>query len=171
MNQIAKKLGKKTGGGLLESITQDVRLIEQNLGDFAGHTLEERALLFPETHAHFQKEWEAGRSYWAPRPGGESREDVAKRMDSFIPHLHDDLANGVTDCIIIGHGIAHRLLVKQLTGKSVEEFDKEPNPGNCDVRMLEMDANGKAFDCGYVYTANHIERSRGNPNAIRNMAI
>lgn len=149
-----------------ETMPYDIRthpeLREQNLGAFAGHSMEERAQLFPVEHSYFQQEWEAKRSYWAPRPGGESREDTAKRMDAFIPSLHEDAVNGVTDCVVIGHGIAHRLLVKQLTGKSVEEFDQEPNPENCHVRMLEMDKQGKVTDCGYVYKGNYLASDESN---------
>jgi broad specificity phosphatase PhoE len=135
---------------------EDVDLREQNLGAFAGYTLEERAKLFPAEHEYFQKEWAAGRSYWAPRPNGERRKDVADRMDSYIPEILKDAADGVTDSIIVGHGIAHRLLVKQLTGKSVEEFDREPNPGNCHIRMLEIHDNGKIEDHGYIYAPERL---------------
>ncbi len=161
---ILKKLGHSNKGGLVHSVEENELLHEQNLGHFAGYTLEERAQLFPEAQAHFQKEWSEGRSYWAPRPGGESREDTAKRMDAIIPEILADENNGITDLVIVGHGIAHRLLVKQLTGKSVEEFDKEPNPGNCHIRLLEIE-NGKVADKGYIYQGHSYVSGVANRSA------
>lgn len=156
MGYIRNTLGMKPQGGIVESITENALLREQTWGDFGGYSLEERAKLFPETHAHFQKEWEAGRSYWAARPNGESREAVAERMDKFIPEIHRDLESGVSDCVIVGHGVAHRLLIKQLTGMSVEDFDKEPNPGNCHIRMLEINNDKDVTDHGYIYAGDRM---------------
>jgi 2,3-bisphosphoglycerate-dependent phosphoglycerate mutase len=128
-------------------IREHINLCEQQFGLFDGVPDAERASLFPQEHAHYAKCEEYEGRFWARMPLGESRFDVAVRIHEAFGTFHRDAdRHGISDLIVICHGVSLRAFIMQWFNHSPEWFDAEPNPGNCWIRLLE---DGE--DKGYVY--------------------
>ncbi len=126
---------------------EDINLTEQQFGLFDGIPDDELPKRFPDEWAHYKKcEKHAGR-FWARMPLGESRFDVAVRVRQFFPTLHQDRTDhGITNLVIVSHGVTLRAFLMQWLHLSPEWFEAEPNPGNCNIRLIEG-----SEDMGYVY--------------------
>ena len=80
-------------------------------------------------------------------PLGESRFDVANRVhESFGTFHRDNERHNIDTLIVVCHGVTLRAFVMQWLHLTPEWFDDEPNPGNCDIRLIK---DGK--DEGYIY--------------------
>lgn len=126
---------------------ENIRLCEQQFGLFDGIPDEELPIRYPDEHAHYKKcEDQEGR-FWARMPLGESRFDVANRVhESFGTFHRDSERHGINTIIVVCHGVTLRAFVMQWLHLTPEWFDAEPNPGNCDIRLID---GGK--DEGYIY--------------------
>lgn len=135
-----------------ESIFWDKRehlgLHEQLFGVFDGLSDEERAEQYPTEWAHYQKCKEFEGKVWARHPGGESRVDVALRLHSgFFGTVQRDFdRHKVNTIVVVAHGTVNRAFTQQWCHFGWEFLEKEPNPRNCSVRLLE---DGK--DQGYIF--------------------
>ena len=87
------------------NITIDQRLIEQNLGRFAGLTYEQINQI-PEYQHDRGKRWD-----WIPEGGGESYRMVAERVRSFLEHLW----TAKRSVLICTHAVTLRLIYSVLT--------------------------------------------------------
>ena len=90
---------------------------------------------------------------------GESRMDVAIRTRLFKETMMRDVERGQEDVVVISHGVTNRALQMDFLHLGVEWFDKEPNPGNCDITLIEDDR-----DKGY--TATKIYEGKTRPASL-----
>jgi broad specificity phosphatase PhoE len=78
---------------------------------------------------------------------GESRFDVARRVNQFFPVTHRDRDHhGIDDIVIVTHGVTVRAFVMMWSHKTPEWFEAERNPNNCAIRLIDDDG-----DQGYVF--------------------
>jgi len=126
---------------------ENIRLCEQQFGLFDGVPDDELHIRFPAEAAHYKKcEDQEGR-FWARMPLGESRFDVANRVhESFGTFHRDNERHNIDTLIVVCHGVTLRAFVMQWLHLTPEWFDAEPNPGNCDIRLIN---DGR--DEGYIY--------------------
>ena len=119
-------------------VTESIFLRELEFGLFDGIADEDLASEFPREHRHYAKQLAAAGEFFARMPSGESRADVALRVHQFFGTLHRDAQrHGLTDAIVVTHGVTIRAFAMMWLGKSVEWFDEQRNPKNCSVRTLE----------------------------------
>ena len=124
-----------------------ILLAEQQFGLFDGLSSEELRYKYPREHEHYEKCAEFEGRFWARMPLGESRFDVAQRVhQAFGTFRRDDEKHGVRDIIVVAHGTTIRAFVMMWLHRSVEWFEKEPNPKNGSVRLIERDR-----DCGVIF--------------------
>ena len=126
---------------------ENIRLCEQQFGLFDGIEEHQLPIVYPQEYEHYRKcEIHEGR-FWARMPLGESRFDVANRVYQTFGTFHRDFErHGIDTIVVVCHGVTLRAFVMQWLHKTPEWFDEEPNPGNCDIRLLEND-----IDHGYIY--------------------
>ena len=120
--QTAKIVSKETGS----KIIVDKRLAELNTGVFNGRAVSEYHKFFGEPLERFTK---------AP-PGGESLNDVKKRMAGFFQELNNRHNN--KRILVIGHGDPLWVLEGALRGFSNEEILKFPDPKPGEWRQIEF---------------------------------
>lgn len=126
---------------------EDIRLCEQQFGLFDGIPDNERHLHYPAEAAHYQKCEDQEGHFWARMPLGESRFDVANRVHQTFGTFHrDNERHGIETIVVICHGVTLRAFVMQWLHLTPEWFNNEPNPGNCDIRLIN---DGR--DEGYIY--------------------
>ena len=149
------KRTRETAKGILseihESIAIDrrehVNLCEQQFGLFDGIADDDLPKLYPNEHAHYQKQVDHEGKFWARMPLGESRFDVSVRVHQAFGTFHRDAEkHGIENIIVVCHGVTLRAFVMQWLHLSPEWFDEQKNPGNCWIRLIEDGA-----DRGYIY--------------------
>lgn len=122
-------------------------LHEQQFGIFDGMTDEERAEKFPVEWAHYMKHKVFEGKVWSRHPGGESRMDVHHRMQLAFGTFHRDHdRHGISTIVIVAHGTVNRAFTMAWCNLPWEFLEKEPNPNNCSVRLLE-----NSQDKGYIF--------------------
>ena len=57
----------------------------------------------------------------------------------------------IENVFIVSHGVTIRAFTMQFLHKEFEWFEKEPNPNNCSIRLIEADETGRYVDRGYIY--------------------
>lgn len=146
-----------TGSAPLRAHESDF-LIEQHHGFMDGLTEAERLKLFPDYKKREDMHWINGSKQFAPMFGGEMRVTVAHRVATFLESVFREHADhGVTTFVIVSHGITMRQVAKHLLKLPRELSDAEPNPYNCDVRLLQRhdDGNRVFSDFGYIWHDSH----------------
>lgn len=153
------KRARDTGASLLSAfgdcseysfvdMQESIFLGEQQFGLFEGLTVEELQQKFPQEHAHFEKSIRYGGRFWARMPLGESRFDVASRVSRVIDQIVADCeSSGLSDVIVVSHGITLRAFAMMWLGRTPEWFEEEPNPQNCSIRLLDG-----LSDKGYIFS-------------------
>jgi 2,3-bisphosphoglycerate-dependent phosphoglycerate mutase len=122
-------------------------LYEQAHGMFDGLSDEDRGRAFPEAWAYYQKHKRDGGKVFAQMLMGESRIDVAARMQQAFGTFHRDREeNDIKNIVVVGHGTTNRCFVFAWFKKRYEWLEKEPNPKNCSVRLIE-----DGVDKGYIF--------------------
>ena len=149
---------RQTARCLYESLSQSVpnldmrehiNLCEQQFGLFDGVPEEELSKRFPLESAHYDLAATNEGKFWPRMPMGESRFDVAIRVhQAFGTFQRDDERNGVSNLIVVCHGVSFRAFVMQWRHLPYEWFEQEPNPGNCHIYHLGED---EGRDRKYVY--------------------
>ena len=134
-------------GPRVTSRRENVLLSEQQFGLFDGVPDDEIPKRFPDQWQHYDLLSRFHGRFWAKVPMGESRFDVARRINQFfsLPHRdkdHDD----IDDVVIVSHGVTIRAFVMMWCHKSPEWFEEERNPNNCAIRLIDDDG-----DQGYVF--------------------
>lgn len=126
---------------------EHLALCEQQFGLFDGIPDEDLPKLYPDEHAHYKKQEEFEGRFWARMPMGESRWDVAMRVHQAFGTWHRDAErHGVQDLIVVSHGVTVRCIVMRWLHLPFEWIEKERNPKNCSIRLIQ---NGE--DKGYIY--------------------
>jgi broad specificity phosphatase PhoE len=135
----------------VDTITVDKRehinLVEQQFGLFDGIPDEDLPNKFPLEYSHYEKCERHEGKFWARMPLGESRFDVAVRVHaSFGTYMRDAKKHGIRDIIVVAHGATNRAFIMQWMHYPFEWFEKEKNPENCSIRLIDS-----GEDKGYIY--------------------
>lgn len=144
---------RQTTEGILKhlpgfTVKEHINLVEQQFGLFDGLSDEELAEKYPKEYAHYDKCEKFEGKFWARMPLGESRFDVAVRVHQFFGTMMRDYdRHHIENIIIVSHGVTNRAFTMQWLHKPFEWFEKEPNPKNCSIRLIEGDK-----DYGYVHS-------------------
>lgn len=135
----------------VESVREDFLLREQDFGLFSDiFDRKEQEEKFPEESAKYNRCRELNGKFYARPPMGESRADVAQRTRLFKGTLMRDVEHGTQDVIIVAHGVTNRAFEMDFLHKDVEWFEKSPNPGNCDITLIEGDRE-KGYTATCIY--------------------
>ncbi|KAK8317724.1 hypothetical protein V6Z11_A13G126200 [Gossypium hirsutum] len=137
LREIGKSFSKKRVIGVRE----ECRIREQDFGNFQ---VEERMKATKETREKF------GRFFYR-FPEGESAADVFDRVSSFLESLWRDIdlnrlnndPSQDLNLIIISHGLASRVFLMKWFKWTVEQFERLYNPGNCEIRVMELGRGGE----------------------------
>ncbi|KAE8702657.1 Phosphoglycerate mutase-like protein AT74 [Hibiscus syriacus] len=137
LREIGKSFSKKRVIGVRE----ECRIREQDFGNFQ---VAERMRITKETREKF------GRFFYR-FPEGESAADVFDRVSSFLESLWRDIdlnrfnnnPSQELNLIIISHGLASRVFLMKWFKWSVEQFEGLYNPGNCEIRVMELGPGGE----------------------------
>ena len=121
-------------------------LRELEYGLFDGIADEDLPKNFPLEYEHYDKHKRFEGEFFAPMPLGESRCNVADRIKGvFGTILRDasvDRTDPILDFIIVSHGVTIRAFRMQWMHYSWEWCEKEKNPRNCSVQLIEGQAGG-----------------------------
>lgn len=138
---------RATGDSFFWDKKEHFLLYEQQHGIDDGLDDDERKAQYPEEWAYYQKHKRDGGKVFAQLPLGESRIDVAQRIHQAFGTFHRDAdKHGIEDIVVVGHGTTNRCFMFAWLHKTYEWLEKEPNPLNCSVRLIE---DGE--DKGYIY--------------------
>ncbi len=137
--------------GMLDSTREHLLLCEQQFGLFDGisheGTKSEIERRFPAEYEHYKKceKFEGG--FWARMPLGESKFDLCLRVHQSFGTFHRDVtSSGIQDVIVVAHGSTNRAFAMMWLHRPYEWFEKEPNPPNCSIRLIENNE-----DKGYIF--------------------
>ena len=126
---------------------EHIMLCEQQFGLFDGIPKEELPELYPKEYPYYQKTLAFEGRFWARMPLGESRFDVAVRIHQAFGTFHRDAEqHGIKNLVIICHGVTLRAFVMMWCHYSPEWFERETNPSNCAIRLIEGHE-----DRGYIF--------------------
>ncbi|KAL6055629.1 Histidine phosphatase family protein [Balamuthia mandrillaris] len=128
--------------GWVTDIRENIFLVEQQFGLFEGYDWYSGELdhAFPRELHYYQKAAAFGGRFWAKIPLGESRFDVCQRVySSFGTFQRDAKRHGITNLVIVAHGITLRAFLMMWLHLSPEWFEEEPNPSNCSIRVIGFD--------------------------------
>lgn len=126
---------------------ESINLVEQQFGLFDGIEDHDLETMYPNERAHYKKCEDFEGKFWARMPLGESRFDVAVRVHQFFGTLmRDSEKHGIENVVVVAHGVTNRAFAMQWLHHPFEWFEKEPNPKNCSIRMID----GKQ-DHGYIH--------------------
>ncbi len=135
--QTARELAASAGDVILDQ-REHVLLCEQQFGLFDGIPEEELPGMFPMQWEQFDKHRRFEGKFWARMPAGESRFDVSVRVhQSFGTFQRDAADHGIEDIVVVCHGVTLRAFVMMWCHFSPEWFEREPNPQNCAIRVLQ----------------------------------
>jgi len=137
---------QQTVGNLIRDRKEHILLCEQQFGLFDGIPTSELPKVFPQEHAYYDKCEKFGGRFWARMPLGESRFDVATRVHQSFGTFHRDRdRHGINNIVVVCHGVTLRAFVMMWCHLTPEWFEKEPNPPNGAVRLIE-----DGYDKGYL---------------------
>ena len=138
---------QRAAGDWITDRREHVLLVEQQFGLFDGIPDDELAIHHPEAYAHYQKCRKFKGKFWARMPLGESRFDVAARVhQAFGTFQRDRVNHGISDLVVVCHGVTLRAFVMMWCHLSPEWFETESNPGNGAIRLIEG-----SIDRGYIF--------------------
>lgn len=126
---------------------EHILLCEQQFGLFDGVPDDQLHERYAEAAAFYDKCMSQEGRFWARMPLGESRFDVATRVHQAFGTFHRDSdRHGIDHIIVVCHGVTMRAFLMMWLHRTPEWFDKEPNPGNGAIRLIE---DGE--DKGYIF--------------------
>ena len=100
-------------------MTKDQSLNERDYGDLVGLNKEETANKYGKEQVHIWR-----RSYDVPPPGGESLENVVKRVKPYFIKFIEPKINAGQDVLIVAHGNSLRASMIQVGLYKAEEISK-----------------------------------------------
>ncbi len=147
------KRTRQTADGLIQGgfepkdRREHIALAEQQFGLFDGVEDDQLPELFPSEYEHYKKAQDYEGRFWPRMPLGESRFDVALRVhQAFGTFIRDRDQNDIDTIVVVTHGVVIRAFVMMWLHLPFEWFERESNPPNASVRLIE---GGK--DKGYIY--------------------
>jgi 2,3-bisphosphoglycerate-dependent phosphoglycerate mutase len=148
--QTADALGETLGDWITDRV-EHILLCEQQFGLFDGVPERELAEKFPAEFAHYDMQCRFGGKFWARMPQGESRFDVAKRIHQAFGTFHRDATeHGITELVVICHGVTMRAFVMMWCHLSPEWFEAERNPRNCAIHLIDGRRDGGCLFPGFA---------------------
>lgn len=86
-------------------------------------------------------------------PGGESGADVELRVELFLKNLfkRENSDNWPVNPIITTHSMTMRIMIKNLLGLSVEDFEMMESPKNGDIYILNRSSSSGRFILDKMY--------------------
>jgi len=112
-------------------------LAEQQFGLYEGVDWEDVAETYPKETAYYRKYAHMDARYWVKMPLGESRFDVSIRVSHLFALLHkDNFLKGVSDVIIVSHGVTIRSFILMWLHYAPEWMYTDPNPVNGEIRII-----------------------------------
>ena len=118
-----------------------VELREIAFGLFDGIPDEELPKEFPREYEHYEKHRRFEGEFFAPMPLGESRVHVADRVKGVFGTILRDASPDRTDpigsFIVVSHGVTIRCFRMQWMHYPWEWYEREKNPFNCSVQLIE----------------------------------
>ena len=111
----------------------DRRLREANFGIWEGLTIEEVKAKYPQMYEERLKD-----KYHYRIKGGESYEDVEKRVMDFLKEVKDKYARKTI--LVVTHATTLKLIFKHLLKKPLKEVEK-PYYKNTSISVLDVDNN------------------------------
>ena len=144
---------RQTAQGIREGIVSRISqyreedcLVEQKFGLTDGLEDSEWRSQFPD-YARRQAVFHDSKArHFFGYPGGETRAEVSERCKIIFNNIHRAHEQGVSDFIIVTHGVTLRAFMKEWLRIRHEDMASESNPGNCDVRYINA-----MSDLGYIY--------------------
>ncbi|ERN12439.1 hypothetical protein AMTRI_Chr01g137060 [Amborella trichopoda] len=160
LREIGKEIGERKR---VIGVREECRIREQDFGNFQ---VEERMRAVKETRERF------GRFFFR-FPEGESAADVYDRVTSFLESLWRDIdmnrlnREGVSDLnlVIVSHGLTSRIFLMRWFKWTVEQFERLNNPGNCEVRVMQIGSGGE-YSLAVHHTEEELERWGLSPEMI-----
>jgi 2,3-bisphosphoglycerate-dependent phosphoglycerate mutase len=123
-----------------------IELRELAFGLFDGIPDEELGKAYPREFQHYEKHKRFAGEFFAPMPLGESRCNVADRVKGIFGTILRDASPDrpapIRDFIIVSHGVTIRCFRMQWMHYAFEWYDKERNPPNCSVQLIEGRTGG-----------------------------
>ena len=130
----------------IKKVKEDITLIEQRYGLFSDKEISLLKEMYPRQFAFYDNYYQNDGKFYAKLPQGESPFDVALRTKQFIDTIYRDKEDVL---FVVSHGTTIRTIVMNFFHYSPEWFNKELNPGNCSIRLI--DANDKINTEEYIY--------------------
>ena len=115
---------------------EDIALIEQRYGLFSDKEISEIKEKYPAEFNHYDNYYQNDGKFYAKLPQGESPFDVALRTRQFIETIYRDKEDVL---FIVSHGITIRTFVMNFMHYSPEWYNRELNPENCSIRLIDSD--------------------------------
>jgi probable phosphoglycerate mutase len=116
--------------------TTDERLMEMDLGDLEGMSMEQIKALFPKLHDHY---WHQPSRY--AHASGENFFDVKNRIAAFIDELIVKYESG--DILIMTHGVVVKMVQILFRGLDMDQLWQTPYIDGTSVTAAKID-NGQA---------------------------
>ena len=130
----------------IKKVKEEITLIEQRYGLFSDKEISLLKEMYPRQFAFYDNYYQNDGKFYAKLPQGESPFDVALRTKQFIDTIYRDKEDVL---FVVSHGTTIRTIVMNFFHYSPEWFNKELNPGNCSIRLI--DANDKINTEEYIY--------------------
>lgn len=114
---------------------EDPRLREQDWGHLRNSDINEE----------IKHERDGFGTFYYRIPDGELGADVYDRVSSFLETLHRDFLKPdyPENVLIVTHGMTMRLFLMRWFHWTVEEFENLRNPSNCQIVIMQKDANDR----------------------------
>ena len=116
-------------------VVEDPRLREQDWGHFRH----------PEANEEIVRARDSFGTFYYRISDGESGADVYDRVSTFLETLHRDFNKSryPQNTLIVTHGLTLRLFLMRWFHWTVEEFENLRNPLNCQVVVMQKNANDR----------------------------
>ena len=119
----------------VKKVVEDPRIREQDWGH----------LRHPNENEEIRRQRDGFSTFYYRIPDGESGADVYDRVSTFLETLHRDFNKKEypQNALIITHGLTLRLFLMRWLHWTVEEFENLRNPRNCQVVVIQKNANDR----------------------------
>lgn len=127
-----------------------VEIREIEFGLFDGMPDDDLSKSFPREYEHYEKHKRFEGEFFAPMPLGESRCAVADRVKGVFGTILRDASENrldrVNDFIVVSHGLTIRCFRMQWMHYPWEWCEREKNPFNCSVQLIEGQEGARYTD-------------------------
>lgn len=137
----------------IKKIKEDITLIEQQYGLFSDKEIETLNAMYPDQFAFYDNYYKNDGKFYAKLPQGESPFDVALRTKQFIDTIYRDKEDIL---FVVSHGTTIKTIVMNFFHYSPEWYSEELTPGNCSIRLIEVDEKNNTGR--YIYNEPKIKK-------------